>query len=450
MKINTESGRTFFYILLSVALLLAYFLLEGYIATIVFSIVIVVMFKPAYDFFLRICRYRSGVATSLTILFVFLTLLIPVFFTVNVTVTQANRFQKEISSIVSENNVSFQADSLKIFIDEANNIISKVPFTDDYQLTEEKVITAIRNIVEPVAGFLANKALDIGTSSADWIAKFIIFISILAVLFPAFPNFIKLLKDLSPLDDALDQRYIDRVTAMTKSMVKGVFIIAFVQGLVTGLLFWITGIDYVLFFTLIAVFLSILPMGAQFLSIPAGIILLLLGKLWQGIVLIAGSALIVGNIDNVLRPYLVPRETELNAALLLLSAFGGLNLFGFLGIIYGPVLMIFLVTTIEIYLEYYQVDSDKHKSHRPQRNYRGNYNRSNKHRNNSRRNNQNQTKNTETSSDSPKTDKKTPENKSADTKPTQKKDDDKPSRPRQNRRRRRPPNKKPDEGTTES
>ncbi|MCB0314762.1 MAG: AI-2E family transporter, partial [Calditrichaeota bacterium] len=51
-----------------------------------------------------------------------------------------------------------------------------------------------------------------------------------------------------------------------------------------------------------------------------------------------------------------PKETELNSALILLSAFGGLNLFGFLGIIYGPVIMIFLVTTIEIYLEHYRLD----------------------------------------------------------------------------------------------
>ena len=72
-------------------------------------------------------------------------------------------------------------------------------------------------------------------------------------------------------------------------------------------------------------------------------------------VLLIGSLLVVGNLDNVLRPRLVSKDSEMSTALILLSAFGGLNLFGFLGVIYGPVVMIFLVTTIEIYLEYYQI-----------------------------------------------------------------------------------------------
>ncbi len=354
MKINTEEGKTFFYILLAVALFISYFLLEEYIATIAFSFVVVLMFRPVYDRYFRWFGCRRSIATAVTLVTIFLTLLIPVFLIINITVNQALEFQGEISTLVSRQDVSFERDSLTIVVDEVNQILARIPFSENYRLTEEKVIETVRNTIEPVATFLGNKVLSIGSSSVEWVAKFIIFLTIIIVLLPQYHRFIQLLKDLSPLDDQLDQIYIDRMTAMTKSMSRGVFIIAFIQGLVTGLLFWIAGIDYVLFFTILAIFLSILPMGAQLLSIPAGLVLLLLGKIWQGIFLIAGSMVIVGNIDNLLRPYLVPKETELNSALVLLSAFGGLGMFGFLGIIYGPVIMIFLVTTLEIYLEYYQ------------------------------------------------------------------------------------------------
>lgn len=351
MKIRTEEGRTFFYFLLLAAFVVSYFLLQDYLATIVFSIVVVVMFKPAYDLFGKWFRGREMPTTLATVVLISLTVLIPLLVIINITVTQAIEFQQQLSTLGVGKNVN-----LTNVITHINRLLASIPYLDRYQLTEAEIVESVRGVVEPVATFLANKAVSIGSSSAEWVAKIIIFLSILAVLFPGYDRSIQLLKDLSPLDDQLDQRYIDRMTVMTKSMVKGVFIIAFVQGVVTGIFFWIAGVPYVLFFTLLAIFLSILPMGAQILAIPAGIVLLVMGDIWQGVVLIAGSVLVVGNLDNVLRPRLAPKETELNSALILLSAFGGLNLFGFLGIIYGPVIMIFLVTTIEIYLEYYRLD----------------------------------------------------------------------------------------------
>ena len=71
--------------------------------------------------------------------------------------------------------------------------------------------------------------------------------------------------------------------------------------------------------------------------------------------IIAGSLLLVSNIDNLIRPRLVSKDAYLNPALILLAAFGGLSLFGLLGVIYGPIIVIFFVTTIEIYLKHYQI-----------------------------------------------------------------------------------------------
>ena len=87
---------------------------------------------------------------------------------------------------------------------------------------------------------------------------------------------------------------------------------------------------------------------------PAGIILLAFGSVWQGLLVLLSGLLVVSNIDTLLRPLLVPKEANLNAAMVLIGALGGLHLFGFLGVIYGPVVMIFLVTTVEIYLEHYR------------------------------------------------------------------------------------------------
>jgi predicted PurR-regulated permease PerM len=273
-------------------------------------------------------------------------LVAPIYFVIDITIRQAVQFSEDVSQLIEGKNLSLSG-----ILEEVNQTLDKIPYREHKPVTEQDVIDNVQNIAQTVAGFLANRAIEAGSSTAELIPKLIIFLTLIATLFPAYPTMIQLLKDLSPLDDALDQKYLDRMLMMTKSMVKGVFIIAIVQGVSAGILYWIAGVKYVFFWTLLAIFFSIIPVGAHIISIPMGIILLINGQVWQGLLVIIGSLLFVGNIDNFLRPKLVPKETELNSALILLSALGGLNLFGFLGVIYGPVIMIFLVTTIEIYLE---------------------------------------------------------------------------------------------------
>jgi predicted PurR-regulated permease PerM len=269
---------------------------------------------------------------------------------INIAVNQAIEFSDDISSFVAGNNTSATD-----IIDRINQLLADIPYASAYRITEADIVNVIQRIAQPVATFLGQNALSLGGDAAQLITRFIIFLALLAALFPAFPGLIQIIKELSPLDDVLDQKYLDRVIAMTKAMVKGVFVIAIVQGLAAGLLFAIAGVRYSIFWTLLSILLAVLPLGVNAIAIPIGIVMLSLGNIWQGILILAGSVFIVSNLDNLLRPRLVSKEAVLNPALVLLSAFGGLNLFGFMGVIYGPVVMIFLITTIEIYLEHYQL-----------------------------------------------------------------------------------------------
>ena len=85
---------------------------------------------------------------------------------------------------------------------------------------------------------------------------------------------------------------------------------------------------------------------------PVAILLLLGGNVWQAIIVIVMLIVVVGNIDTLLRPMLVPKAAYLNPALTVLAVFGGLQLLGFVGLLYGPVIMILLVTSIEVYIKY--------------------------------------------------------------------------------------------------
>jgi hypothetical protein len=99
--------------------------------------------------------------------------------------------------------------------------------------------------------------------------------------------------------------------------------------------------------------LSLIPLiGISLVAWPIGIVLLLSGNTWQGLFVIGAFILIVANIDTALRPVLVPKDAYLNPALLILGVFGGLSLMGLIGALYGPVILILLVTSIEVYTKY--------------------------------------------------------------------------------------------------
>jgi len=345
VRINTQN-RVFFYLLLLFTAYVAYTLLKPYLGVLVFTIVLVIVFRPVYRHYLKWFRRRQGPAIALTIVTIFVVMLIPTTLIAEITVNQAIALSKDIAAL-NTSEVSF----LSYAVEQGNEFLDKFPVEHGFVLTEEQIIQSLKNAAAPAGSFLAGQVLELGSSTVDIIATFIIFLSLLAALLPAWPSITQMLKDLSPLDDELDQKYIDRVTAMTNSMVRGIFVVAVTQGLAMGLFLWIAGVPYTAFWTLLSTFLSILPVGSSLVAFPIGIILILIGNTWQGILVILGYILVVSNIDAILRPKLVPKETQLSSVLVLLSLFGGVKLFGFLGVIYGPVVMIFLLTTVEVYME---------------------------------------------------------------------------------------------------
>ena len=99
--------------------------------------------------------------------------------------------------------------------------------------------------------------------------------------------------------------------------------IAIAQGFVDAALLKIVGIDFFIFWFVLITFLSIIPLGGGIIVIPLGIVLVLTGNIWQGLLLILGHILIVTNIDNVMRPKFVPKAARLDSALLMMSVLTG-------------------------------------------------------------------------------------------------------------------------------
>ncbi len=349
---NSSQSRIFFYALLGLSLVAGFLLLRPYLGVIALALITVIIFRPVYVFLYRRLQRRRGLATGLTLLLLLLVVLGPLAVIAQRLQAQVVLFQDDVAVFLDNPERLFDA-----FVGQINVLLESLPFFQAIEITDQSMAAMLREysgtLSTAVGTYLGNALVSIGTSSLDSIISIVLFFVLLAVMFPSFPRDVQMLKRISPLSDDLDQLYIDKLSVMAKAMVRGVFVIALAQGLTQGVLYWIAGVPYLFFLTLLSIIAAMLPLGAGIIAIPVGLVLLALGQYWQAGLVIGGYLIFVNQIDNVLRPMLVSKEAYLNPALLLLSAFGGLNLFGLLGVIYGPMVMIFITTTFEIYLEYY-------------------------------------------------------------------------------------------------
>ena len=163
------------------------------------------------------------------------------------------------------------------------------------------------------------------------------------------------MRRLNPLGEEVTDLYLAKMGAMVKGTVKGQFIIATVQGVLGAASIYIAGFhDGFFIFAIFLTALSVIPLGSGIVTIPFGIGMILFGNIVGGLFVVLFHILAITNIDNFLRPILVPREARLDPALMLLAVFSGIAMFGFWGIVLGPVLMIIIVTTISVYLAVYK------------------------------------------------------------------------------------------------
>ena len=146
-----------------------------------------------------------------------------------------------------------------------------------------------------------------------------------------------------------------KFTSVTRATLKGTAVIGVIQGALAGLAFAVVGIPSAVFWGTIMMVLSIIPaIGSGLVWMPASIILIATGHTAKGIGLALFCGLIVGSLDNILRPRLVGKDTQMPDLLIFLSTLGGIAFFGVMGFIIGPIIAALFVTIWEIYGEVFK------------------------------------------------------------------------------------------------
>lgn len=329
------------------ALIAGFFFLRGFLTLIIVAMIVAFLFSPIYEWLCKKFKGNEGPAAALTLVITFLFIIIPLIIIAVVTVNQAKTMISDLSSFVSGQELAGSAQKM---LDSVNQFLTNITGRT-VAITQQDVTDQLAKYASNIANFILDTITSWVGSIGSIITNSILYMYIFTAVLVHKKKLIRLFQQLNPLGKETSDLYLSKSGDMIKGMVRGQFIIAVLQGFESALVLSLVGMDYFAFWALILSFLSLIPLGAGIVTIPIGIIYILFGNYWQGAVIILNHILIVSNIDNVLKPVLVPKSVRLQPALTLLAVFAGMALFGFLGIFIGPVIMILLITTIDLYLK---------------------------------------------------------------------------------------------------
>jgi len=349
---NTEftlSQKRALAVLTVVAMLFGAYFLRGYFVLIVVAAVGAYLFTPLFNWFDK--RLSTGLSAACTVLAALASVIVPVGLLVVLAVVQIARMVDSVAGWVKTTNPSELGDKVLQLV---NDVLARVPFlhvTVTAEMLRNTMISAARNVGEWLLHFLQGAA----GSLAGAITSAIIFLYVFVALLVNREKLRILIGQLNPLGEEVTDLYLRRMGSMVRGTVSGQFVIALCQGVAGAASIYVAGFHHGFFiFAILLTALSIIPLGGGIVTIPFGIGMILFGNIFGGAFVVLWHLLVVTNIDNFLRPILVPRDARLNSALMLLSVFAGIAMFGPWGIIIGPVLMIVIVTTIDVYLAVYK------------------------------------------------------------------------------------------------
>jgi len=224
----------------------------------------------------------------------------------------------------------------------------------DLRLSDVDLSAQITTFAQTVSTFLIEQAQAFVSGIFGFFISFLIMTVTLFYFFKDGEHIAHRILELSPLPVKYEKRLLTHLHRMTKATLYGTFLTAIVQGVIGGIGFAIAGVEQPVLWGSVMAFFALLPyVGTGFVWLPASVILLATGHTGSAIFLFLWGVLIVGTIDNFLRPYLVGKGIITNSLLTFLVVLGGVIVWGFPGVVFGPLVLTMLTALLEIYEKEY-------------------------------------------------------------------------------------------------
>jgi len=305
-----------------IGIFLCYKVATPFLSVFAWALALAVLFTPLQ---IRL-ENRLGwpsVAAGLTVIVIGLMVVIPLTFALQSLVVQAAQGAKLIESNVQTG--------------EWRNALENQPFLQPIAETIEQHLD-LPGAINLLSNWLSMIAMSVVKGSVFQGIEFCITFYLLFFFLRDRNRALDLLRSLSPLSDAEMSKLFVRVTDTIYATIYGTLVVASVQGFLGGMMFWCLGLPAPFLWGVVMALLAVVPMvGSLFVWLPAAIFLATEGSWGKALILVLWGMMVVGTIDNLIRPILVGNRLKLHTALAFISVVGGLLFFGPAGLILGPV-----------------------------------------------------------------------------------------------------------------
>ena len=342
-KLRSEKFGRYFLISILIGIMLVFFnMVKIFLVPIILAAVFAAFFYPLYQRLLNLFGNRRGMSSLVCCLILLIAFLIPTYIIGHLVALEAIHFiqmvQKDLQELVRSGDsvlfIAIRNDKI------ANWLNLHVTSWQPYLEEGTKLIGAT----------LANLINKTSKGTFQLITYLFIMFFSMYYFFRDREQIEQRLKYLSPLSESYEDAIIFRFLSISRATVRGTLVIALIQGGLGALTFWIFDIDLALFWGVIMALLSVIPIvGPYLVMYPAALLEILYGHVWQGIAIAAICAIVISNIDNLLRPRLVGPYPGMHDLLVFFSTVGGISMFGVLGFIVGPVVTAMFLALLDIY-----------------------------------------------------------------------------------------------------
>lgn len=334
-----------FFVTIVVIVTLAFgWVIYPFFGAILWGIVIAVMFVPFNRRLVRAMPGRRNTAAFITLMAIIALLILPA---AAIGVSLAEEVFGLYARVRSN-----EFDFAQIFADAQKSLPPwGTALLDRFDVSSvDEIAKKLSEGVAAVARFLAQSVLGFSQSAVAFMAATGVMLYLAFFLLRDGDRLALQIGSRIPLLDEHKVALSEKFATVIRATIKGSVVVAFVQGLIGGFVFWTLGVEAALLGGVAMGFFSLLPaIGTGLVWVPVAIYLLATGAIWQGIVLILCGFFVIGMVDNVLRPILVGKETRMPDYVVLISTLGGISIFGINGFILGPVIAALFMSVWDIF-----------------------------------------------------------------------------------------------------
>lgn len=350
MTSSGKSGWTYeqvgFATLVVVVTIAFAWLMTPYFGAILWGLVAAIVFSPAHKWISRRIGGRQGLAATLTLLLILALVIVPAILLAASLINEASGLYNQLQT--GRIDIAGAVGKLR----------ASLPASIERVLAEYGILDADRLKATIGSGLsaglrsFASQALTVGQGALSFLAALGVMLYLTYFLLRDGDTLGRRLERSLPLEPHLRDRLLEKFVLVVRATIKGTVLVAVVQGMVGGLIFWFLGIEGALLWGMLMGFFSLIPaVGTGIVWVPVALYLLITGSYVEGAILVFCGLFVIGLIDNLLRPVLVGKDIKLPDFVVLIATVAGLELFGLSGFIVGPIIAALFIAVWDIVTE---------------------------------------------------------------------------------------------------